>query len=242
MTNIAAQLKGGYSLKIDHEELSDFEKNLIDNGKPKIVPAELISRYTWETALIGMQLNSIYVWPTTELLTWLNSNLTEKDKTIEIGSGNGVLANELGISATDSYMQSDKFKPNNSSERELHQNAIATLRLSGIPPINYGANVEQLDALAAIRKHKPKHILGCYITHKYINGMSTGNALGVDETWIARRKQIKSYTMVGNQVVHAEKPILALPHEEIELDGLIVRAKNPAANRIFRWDFSTETP
>jgi hypothetical protein len=133
-------------------------------------------------------------------------------------------------------MQSDKFKPKNRAALEIYQSADLMFKKQNIPQVNYGDNVEQYDAVDAIQKYSPENIFGCYITHRHKPNMKTGNALGVDEEWIMRRRKLKSYTVVGNLDIHYEKPILNLEHKQIKLDGLILRTSNQNANRIFHWE------
>ena len=83
----------------------------------------------------------MYLLPTIELVERLKRAIDGR-RAIEIGSGNGVLAEALGIQGTDNFMQEmPKYK--------------ALYAAQGQPTIKYGKNVENLDALAAIKKYKP---------------------------------------------------------------------------------------
>lgn len=219
----------------DMEEVKELQSKFIVNGLPVPTPASELLSYEYCSVRALMQLNAVYVWPTLELINWIKANNQELSSTIEIGAGNGVLSRELGIPATDSFMQSTKFEPKNKMEDETQKQALAYYGLMKQQLIHYGDNVEQYDAVDAIQKYKPKHILGCYITHKFKEGMRHGNMLGVNEEWILQRRQFQSYTMIGNLKVHEEKPILKIPHQEIEIDGLVLRAEKPELNRIFVW-------
>ena len=219
----------------DIEKVNELKARFIKDGKPVIANADDLLSYGYINVRALFQEAAVYVWPTTELLTWLKNNIPDLGSTIEIGSGNGVIAQELGINATDSYMQSDRFEPKSKQQEEIHQSGLLYYDALRQKRINYGCNVEQLDAIDAVLKYKPKHVLGCYITHKFKEGMSQGNALGVNEEWILNRRHFQSYTMVGNLSVHGSKPILSKKHEQIKLDGLLLRAKHPEDNRIFVW-------
>jgi hypothetical protein len=225
----------GQSITPNNMEVTELAFKYLKNNLPVICDAAELLKYEHNSVRILMQLAAVYVWPTTELIDWLRTNIPMTEQTIEIGSGNGVIAKALGIKATDSYMQSDKFQPKNQAASEIHKSATLMFEQNRIPPVNYGDNVEQYDAVDAIQRYSPENIFGCYITHRHKPNMLTGNALGVDEEWIMRRRKLKSYTVVGNLDIHYEKPILKLDHEQIKLEGLILRTSNPSANRIFHW-------
>tara|TARA_B100002049_G_scaffold165549_1_gene124265 strand:- start:24957 stop:25652 length:696 start_codon:yes stop_codon:yes gene_type:complete len=222
-------------LQPDFEKVNELKARFLKDGEPVVASADDLLSYGYTNVRALFQEAAVYVWPTTELIAWLKNNLPELDSTIEIGSGNGVIAQELGVTATDSYMQSDRFEPKSKEQEELHKSGLMYYDALRQQRIKYGSNVEQLDAIDAVLKYKPKHILGCYITHKFKEGMSQGNALGVNEEWILNRRHFQSYTMVGNLSVHGSKPILSKKHEQIKLDGLLLRAKLPEENRIFVW-------
>lgn len=226
----------GNLLQPNMDEVKEMVARFTENDRPKVVSATEILKYDYISVRALFQFTGVYVWPTTELIDWIKGNIPDLSKTIEIGSGNGVLAKTLGITATDSFLQSNRFEPKSAEESEVHKSGLEMYRVMRQKLINYGENVEQFDAIDAIMRYKPNHVLGCYITHKHREGMREGNQLGVNEEWILKRRQFKTYTMVGNLHVHGSKPILAIPHEEIELEGLLVRAEFPEKNRIFRWN------
>jgi len=221
--------------KVKRHEIEEILNLYTKNNLPIVTEAKNLLKYDHMSLRLAMQQISVYVWPTTELIEWLKADIPDMNDAIEIGSGNGVLAEFLGVKATDNYMQSDKFTPKSPEQNEYHQSAMLHFAVTGCPKVVYGENVEQLSAGEAIQTHKPNYVFGCYITHKYEPGMKNGNALGVDEGWITRRRQVKTYTMIGNRTTHKEKPILKKEHKEIKLEGLIVRTGTPEDNRIFQW-------
>jgi hypothetical protein len=234
MNNFALNsLTAAQAVKPDLSQVSWFESEFFNNGIPRVVNASEIRKYDNTTIRCAMQFNGLYVWPTIELLEWLSKN-TPSDA-IEIGSGNGVLAEKLCVPATDSMMQSHRFKPKNQREKGIWKMMVEAYRQTNIPFVMYGLGVEQLDYKDALRKYKPSCVFGCYITHKSKQDGGDGNMLGVDEDWILNRKFLQKYIMVGNLKVHQHKYILKHKHEQIILDGLIVRAEHQDLNRIFVW-------
>ena len=230
-------IQNGQVLQPDFGKVREFESKFIVNGLPKIVSGEAITA-CYDNAIIrcAMQNNGLYVWPTFELMEWLDENILPRDQTIEIGAGNGVMSEALNIKATDSYMQSSKFRPKTLGEKQIHSKATASYVALNIPFVPYGFNVERLDAKEAVRKYKPACVFGCYITHKWVQGDTDGNMLGIDEEWILKRNFVKKYIVIGNKKVHQHKRILKQSHEQIKLAGLVVRAEYPSLNRIFVWD------
>lgn len=165
--------------------------------------------------------HGIYSVPTTELLTWLCGQVGGR-KTIEIGAGNGVMAQALGVTATDNWMQAwPDIKAHYVSIRQA--------------PVKYGHHVEKLDAMVAIKKHKPKVVLAAWVTHKW-NPRSPereGNQWGVEEEKVVKAA---TYIHIGNRHVHRNKPVLDLPHAELEAPWLISRAMNGSPNFIGIWN------
>ena len=167
-----------------------------------------------------MYIHGIYVLPTLELIEWLKENIV--GNAIEIGAGHGAIARELKIPITDSKMQEDE--------------AVKTLyKIMGNQiPIYYNDDVEKLNAQEAIDKYNPQTVIGCYITHKWQEGMINGNYWGVEEEKLIQR--VKRYINIGNLDTHAEKPILKLSHKEFYFNWLITRSANQKKNRIFVFD------
>ena len=165
----------------------------------------------------------VYVLPTTELLDVLDDLTADYRKVIEIGAGSGSIGRLLGIKMTDSYMQQ-----NNKAVKKLYE-------LTRQPIIKYPRDVIKADALTAYRRFKPDCILGCYVTHKYREDIGSGNMFGVDFERLL--PLVKRLILVGNKFTHADNPIMALDHTEIDLKGaLITRSRERTLDRIFVWD------
>ena len=195
---------------------------LDENGRIKELPAVEWLRFPWDELRMFMHEYPVYVLPTTELLDALE-DLTEGLKTIEIGAGSGSIGRHLGIKMTDSYLQQD-----NAQVKMLYQ-------LSGQPVIHYPPDVIKADALTAYRRFKPECILGCYVTHRWREGMQNGNMYGVDFERLL--PLVKQLILVGNKHIHWENPIMAQRHREIDLQGtLITRSEDRTSDRIFVWD------
>lgn len=208
---------------LDHNRIRDISPEVLDdNGRMRILPAAY-----WETTtpkergLFG-HLNGIYSFPTTELVEFLRERFGDMPA-IEIGSGNGVLAAELGIPATDNRMQErDPWKTH--YER------------CGQPIVPYGTNVKRRDALAAVRHHKPFTVVACWVTHKYdiARHAAGGNVLGVDEEKVLAG--CGQYIVVGNERTHAGKVIWNRPHDIIYPPWVFSRALNGQRDFIATWN------
>jgi hypothetical protein len=168
--------------------------------------------------------HAMYVLPTTELVERLREVIAGR-RAIEIGSGNGVLAAALGIPATDNWMQ----------ERARYLALYAGLRQ---PTIRYGANVERLDAHAAIAKHRPQVVVAAWVTHRYDPRRpdAGGNEIGVVEEDVI--DDVETYILVGNSQVHRHKSIWSRPHTIENHDYLLSRALGGGRDFIAVWNRS----
>lgn len=199
----------------------DEQGNRLEDGFIKDLPASFWNSYPWETVRLFMHLYPIYVLPTTELLDKLDE-LIGDFSTIEIGAGSGNIGRNLDIKMTDSYQQT------------LDCQTAMIYKTIRQPVPKYPGNVFRADALTAIRRFHPECVVGCYVTHKWVKGMKTGNSKGVEFKRIL--PQVKRLILVGNENIHAENPIMRLPHQEIQLEGLITRNDDRSADRIYVWD------
>lgn len=194
---------------------------LDERGRMKIMPTYFWARTTpAERRLFGWN-NGVYLLPTTELVQDLKARIAGRTA-IEIGSGNGVLAEALGITATDSRIQ----------ERPSYR---AKVLREGGQPVRYGDNVLELDALRAVRKFKPEVVIACWVTHKYSRTRHSagGNATGVIEEEVIAG--CAEYIFVGNEYVHRNKSIWDLPHE-IEYPSYVYSvAQNRSREFIATW-------
>jgi hypothetical protein len=104
---------------------------------------------------------------------------------------------------------------------------------AGQPLIQYPKDIIKAEALEAVRRFKPHTVLGCYVTHKWRDDTHSGNYKGIDFEKLY--KQVQRIILVGNKVTHGDNPLMELPHQEVELPGLITRSTN-SLNRIFIWE------
>lgn len=209
-------------IKLDLDKVKDISAEVLDeNGRMQILPAAYWAGRTDEERMLFCHLNGIYSIPTVELVEQLREKIGDR-KAIEIGAGNGVLAEALGIIATDSYQQEmDKYRP--------------TYATGTVPPARYGAHVIKAPADRAVRKYQPDVVLACWVTHKWDASipMMDGNEKGVDEGEVLRN--CREYIFVGNEQVHRWKPIWKLPHTIEYPDYLFARKFNQTRNFIATW-------
>lgn len=204
-------------------DTSELEKVLLNEaGQLKILPAAIYDEFDPTILRLFCHKNAIYNIPTMELLDFIRTEC-DISRTIEIGSGNGIMAAELGITATDSKQQ-DKAEMK------------ALYGLMQQPTIPYGANVTKYDALEAIRVYRPQTVIAAWVTHKYnpAEHYREGNMEGPDEGRIISR--VQKYLFIGNKAVHGKKPILSKPHKEYSFPWLKSRAIEPSKNIIWVWE------
>lgn len=207
---------------VNKVDINEIKRTVLDeDGWIKVLPYDDWMKFSWDEIRMFMHEYPIYVLPTQELISQLKS-LIKSYKTIEIGAGSGNIGRHLSIKMTDSYLQQRK-------------DVRLVYELSGQPVIKYPSCVIKADAITAFRRFKPDCVIGCYITHKFVNGMKTGNMYGVDFERLLQ--SVRRLVLVGNYHTHYENPIMKMPHKEIELKGgLITRSDDRLSDRIFVWD------
>jgi hypothetical protein len=195
-------------------------------GRLCVVPAATLASTTPEERLLFGVRHGIYSFPTQELCAHLRAVIGGRTA-IEIGAGHGVLAQALGIPATDNRQQED------AAVRAYYQ-------ILGQPTVPYGEHVEKLDAAEAVAKYKPAVVIACWVTHAFDPDQPErgGSASGVDEASIVAA--CDEYVFVGNEQVHAPKPILALRHERDTPGWLYSRAMNGSRDFIAIWSRSRQ--
>lgn len=207
---------------IDPRSVRDIAPLLLDSkGQLKVVPASALAGTTaQERAVFGVH-HGVYGFLTEELLTWLREFIGERSA-LEVGSGHGRLATELDIRATDNRQQ----------EAPHIRAYYAALRQ---PVIQYGPHVEKLTAEEAVRKYRPQVVVASWVTHRYDPSRheAGGNQDGVREEEIIQG--CDAYVFIGNEKVHAQKSIWALPHEKFSPPWLYSRAHNGSPDFIAIW-------
>lgn len=198
----------------------NIRKTVMDGREMKILPASVWESFSWSEVRMLLHETGTYVVPTEELVDYLDKLIGLED-TIEICAGNGFIGRELGIPVTDSYQQQDDA------------GTVMLYQLAGQPCIKYPKDVIKLEANKAVDRFRPHTVLACYATHKWRYDTMSGNDKGVDFQRLLRK--VHRLILVGNTEVHKDNPLMALPHEEVILPGLITRSAHPETNRIFIW-------
>lgn len=194
---------------------------LSPKGQLQVMPAAFYEQFTQEEISAFAVRNGFYLLPTLELVNWLQEMLGGAD-VLEIGAGNGVLAAALGARATDNYMQT---WPDIVSHYAMLRQAT----------VQYGPNVENIDAHDAIEKYRPEVVLACWVTHRYQaeEHHRGGNMFGVDEGRVL--SGCRTYLHVGNARTHAQKPLLTQAHRNYRPAGLVSRSMSPGDNVVWVW-------
>lgn len=207
---------------LDPARIRDIAPEVLDaNGRLRVLPAAYwASTTTEERALFGHR-HGLYSFPTIELVDHLRELIGERSA-IEIGAGHGILADALGIPATDSRQQDKE------PYRSIYQ-------ASGQQTAPYGPNIIDCHASRAVRRYKPQVVIGCWITHKYdpARHAAGGNEAGIDEPDIL--SHCETYVVVGNQRVHSGKPIWTRPHNIEHPNWIYSRAHNGTPDFIATW-------
>lgn len=207
---------------IDKSKVTDLAPLLMDEaGSLKVVDSKVLKGTVLTDRVAFGVVNGLYLFPTTELIAALGLAI-EGRSAIEIGSGGGLLAKSLGIPATDNKMQD-------------WPHIRALYASMGQKTAPYGKNVENIDAVEAVRKYRPQVVIASWVTHKYDPNrhQAGGNEYGVIEEDIL--DACETYIFIGNRKVHANKSIWARPHTVIEPPWLYSRAFNGTPDFIAIW-------
>jgi hypothetical protein len=210
------------SFMLDPSVIRDLAPEALGpDGRLRVLPAAFWADTTpAERALFGHR-HGLYGFPTTELVEHLRELIADRPA-IEIGAGHGVLAEALGIPATDNRMQ----------EQARYRAVYAATRQ---PPVPYGPNVIECHASRAVRRFKPAVVVGCWVTHKYDprRPEAGGNEVGIDESDVLANCVL--YVVVGNEKVHEHKAIWKRKHT-ITYPGFVYsRAMNGSRDFIATW-------
>jgi hypothetical protein len=185
-----------------------------------------IGQFNPDVIRVWCFLNSVYLLPTVELLEFLRQYVD--DSCIEIGSGNNLLFQYLGIPGTDSFIQQ-------TPEMVSYYTAL------GQVPTRPPSSVENLTAAEAIAKYRPKTVIAGWVT-QYWNGKdSHGSVFGVDEEAVIDMGI--RYIFVGARSEHSPKSILRRPHIEIPgtQHGVFSRVKDRGDDVIYLWNSGQAT-
>jgi hypothetical protein len=213
------------TIALDPSKIRDISAEVLGrDDRLQVLPAAYWATTTLEERALFGHRHGLYSFPTVELVEHLRG-IIDGRSAIEIGSGHGVLAEALGIPATDNRMQEWP------QYRYIYQ-------MTRQPPVPYGPNVVECDAARAVRRYKPQVVIGCWVTHKYDRKRHAagGNEIGVDEEDILRH--CETYVVVGNEVTHEGKKIWNR-HHEIEYPSFVYsRAHNGQRDFIATWNMA----
>lgn len=204
-------------------DVAYIERVLLDeNGLLQSVPFETIRDIPQNDLSVFSHKHGIYQIVTDELAEFVREKI-EGFKTIEIGAGNGCLGRALGIPITDSRIQE-------TAEMKMLYGRLRQ------PPVRYGADVQKLDALKAVKVFQAEAAVGAWVTHKFKHHLGEGCFGGVDEAILSKR--LKRYVFIGNEITHARKEMLRFCQPEVhKFDRLVSRSMNRAANVVWIFNF-----
>jgi hypothetical protein len=168
---------------------------------------ELVEKYGQDLiSLIAVKF-ALYNIPTIELIEFIKSIIQNK-RTIEIGSGNGIMAKMLNIKATDLKLQE-------------HPEIKLAYAIFGQEIIKYRENIEKIEALEAVNKYNPEIVIGSWLSDK--NNIIDKMYVGVNEEEIIKKA---IYVHIGNSNTHKNKTILKYPHKTIDMPLVSRRGLN----------------
>lgn len=210
---------------LEDEDVFYMDKLLFDSsGMLQPVKAADLTALKPVHLMIWGNKNGVYTYPTVELVDWIKEKIAGRSA-IEICSGTGVMGRAIGITSTDSYIQTTP-------------EMIAYYLAANQKPIFPAPDVKKYEANEAVDVLKPEVVVGCYVTQKYLPGdegppMIGSSLYGVDE--LAMLPKIKTYINVGNYSTHKDKRIRQFPHTVYKFPWLITRSGKPEQNEIVVW-------
>jgi hypothetical protein len=206
--------------------LEHIDDILLRNGELQVLSSADLSQINSLELRLWCHKNAIYGIPSKELIEVIKSHLVE-NKSIEVGAGCGVFGRVLDIPSTDSMMQNDPMV-------RLYYQAL------GQPIVNYGKNVINLEASAAIDQFKPEVVFGSWVTQyvapeKAEELQGQGSEYGLKESEFL--PNIKKYIVYGNDSIHGPKKILNDPKYKVERiyngQDFFSRASRPELNCLY---------
>jgi len=208
------------------KDVSYLDRVLFDDSKRlRQVPSSLLEKLDYQDLRIWCHLNGVYALVTNELVDWLAEFINGRTA-IEIGSGNGALGRALRVPKTDSYIQ-------------RRTDVMLMYMMSGQPLVQYGEDVERLEALEAVSRYTPQVVFGAWVTHwidPYLPAPPGGGSMyGVRELELLAQPSVEAYVVVGNKQIHGYKPICSISHQVHQFPWLWSRSGSPEDNAIFVW-------
>lgn len=209
---------------IDNENVDYLDPILVKDGLFSVVDYSVLKDIPQKHLTIWGNKNGIYCFPTTELIDWLKEKIGNQSA-IEICSGTGVIGRALGITRTDSYIQTSP-------------EMIALYTTYGQKPIFPPDDVLKFEANEAVDRFKPKVVIGSYVTQRAIPGDSDegiGSSIyGTDE--LSLLKKVETYITIGNDISHGDKRIRKFSHTIYRFPWILTRSLEPNKNFISVWE------
>lgn len=211
MSEFATPADGVSLLVVEPERLAALEAQVIDaSGRQRVVPAAIYAQYDAPTISALCVKRGIYGLITTELVDFIRDQINHRTA-IEIGSGDGVLADALGIIGTDSHQM----------ERPEIRRAYEEMRQ---PVTKYGPRVRRIDGEAAVKKYRPQVIVASWLTHKWKqeDDILGGNMYAPDELVLLASCELLIF--YGNSSAHKNNRLLLRHHVHVENEWMYSRA------------------
>lgn len=206
-------------LILSKEDISELEELTgAATGMIHPIPSKEVEKFSFSVLWLFFHKYGLYTLPTVELIDYLAEIIAGR-KAIEIGAGLGVIGRSLGIPVIDNKMQE---WPQVKAQYEWMQQ----------PTIQYPADIIEMDAHDAVKHYKPEIVIGSYITHKWLPGMSSSNQYGVDNLAIARK--VDAYYMIGSLTTHMQDPAMKYL-DGIERHDFLYTRGGKENSVIFRW-------
>jgi len=208
-------------------DLAAFDAQLLDDGgRMRLLPASTLQAFGPDEVASWTGQRSRYGLVTEELVSEVlgGAATSPPADAIEIGAGMGDLGHHLGIHMTDSAVQT---RP----ESRLFYGVV------GQPIVDPPPNVERLDAVTAVKRYKPRVVIGSWCTQLYEAGDTPNrvgsSVYGVDEQWLLGQAEV--YVHIGNDGPHAKKRIAAVPHSVTYAKWIVSRAADQLLNCVRVW-------
>jgi hypothetical protein len=221
-TVFPTHLVKGETLSFNKQQIDELDALLLrDDGRMKLHSSHFYRQFPHDRLRVWANLRARYGILTVELAWWLETQIAGR-KALEVAAGCGDLGFNLHIPMTDSYQQVD------------NPETVAYFKALGIEPTKPGKEVVKMDAESAVILYAPKVVIASWITEKWDGHGMHGNIHGPREENILAN--CETYIVIGNEAIHGNKRLLALPHEKYKFPWLVSRAKDQFANVIYVWE------
>ncbi len=200
-----------------YQEINDF---FFKDGKFQLQSAKDIKNINPADLAVWCLKKAIYGIPSLELINFLKTEI-DSEKAIEIGAGNGYLGQFLDIPQTDSWLQA---KPK----------IVAFYKMVKQPIIKYPSHIRKFDAVDAVKRFKPKVVIGQWVTQRSKQLKPQSSPYGINEKTILG--YVDKYIMIGHETQHNQRLIRQYKHRVIKEDWICSRAAEHDQNVIYIWN------